>query len=148
MVRRPLGDLYREPMQFEAGEVPADFLARLAESPTKVAAESHHRVTTSDLGEPRLSSKSAELLGISRAGNGARTRDPQLGNQTPDRELWRFLGYFDEPGYGALSRRTLLLTVRVPRAVVPPGNCPRLDQMGFVDAFTLAQLRQFRANFG
>jgi integrase len=27
------GDVYREPMQLEAGEVPADFLARIAESP-------------------------------------------------------------------------------------------------------------------
>ena len=56
------GDLYRQPLQLEAGEVPADFLARLA--PTRTAAESHHRPTTPDLGEPGPSSKSAELLGI------------------------------------------------------------------------------------
>jgi len=73
------GDLYRQPLVLEAGEVPADFLARLAESPTtKVAAPSHHRPTTPDLEEPGPSGKSTELQAVCGDPGAIRTHDHQL----------------------------------------------------------------------
>ena len=45
------------------------------------------------------------------AGNGARTRDPQLGNQTGNRELSRYFSYFNNLRYGVPSRKAFRLTV-------------------------------------
>jgi hypothetical protein len=47
---------------------------------------------------------------------------PQLGNQTRDRKLRRYPGYFEELGYGVQSRKTLLVTV-LAACCCTPGAC-------------------------
>jgi hypothetical protein len=49
---------------------------------------------------------------------------PLLGIKAHDRKLWRSLGYFDELGQVALSRRALFGPVLVARAVVPFSATP------------------------
>ena len=69
-----LSEDYVEPMALEPGEVPADLLARLSFRQLRQSAS-----TGSGPKRKRLRAKSAEALRNLGAGNGSRTRDPQLG---------------------------------------------------------------------